>query len=207
MTEAELAQKFVSYLEGYDLYFEAPPHHVDIVAISGVKHIAIEVKLSLNFKVIEQAFHNKGWFHLSYAAVPRSKNGSFAHKICRDYGIGVLEYHPTYDNKYHVWEVVRPKWNKVGKIAAKYCFYQDYMKGSIPGSSGSDGAVVTAFKMTVQDLERYIRRHPGCSLNEALSNIDHHYSSFTGARSSIYSHLRTGVIKTIELRDRKLYLK
>jgi hypothetical protein len=205
MKETELAQKFVEYFSDFDLYFEAPPHHVDIVAISGPKYIAIEVKTSLNFKVIEQAVRNQGWFHLSYIAVPRPKDGHFQYKICQHFGVGVLTYYPSYSRGY-IQEQVKPRWNKVGDIAKKYCNYQDYMKQSVPGSSGSDGAIVTPFKMTVENLERYVKRHPGCTLKEALQNIDYHYTSFSGAKSSLYKWMREGVIDTVILIDGKLHL-
>ncbi len=58
MTEAELAQKFVEYLQDqYELYFEV--EGVDIVAKNGHILIAVEVKTSLNFRVIEQAYKSK----------------------------------------------------------------------------------------------------------------------------------------------------
>lgn len=207
MKEAELAQYFVEYFSDFDLYFEAPPHHVDIVAISGPKYIAIEVKTTLNFKVIEQAVRNRGWFHLSYIAVPRGRDRGFQYMVCKHFGVGVLVFHPYNRGSWRVWEEVRPVWNKVGDIAKKYCQYEEYMKKNIPGSSGSDGAVVTPFKMTVQDLTRYVTKHPGVSLKEALLNIDHHYTTFTGARSAIYAWMRRGVIDTIELKNGGLWPK
>lgn len=207
MSEAELAQKFVNHFIDYDLYFEAPPNHVDIVALAGKKRITIEVKKEFNFKVIEQAYRNTHWFHLSYVATVRPKDYGFREKLCRDYGIGVLYYNPRYMNLfYQVEESVRPVFHKVPHTLLTHVNYSDHMKLSIPGSSGSEGKVVTAFKMTVWELEKYVKRHKGCTLKEALSAIDHHYSSFQSARGSIYQYLANGVIDTICLTDGKLYL-
>jgi hypothetical protein len=209
MSESELAQYFVDYLDGFDLYFEAPPHHVDIVAISGKKRIAIEVKKQFNFKVIEQAYRNLSWFHLSYVATVPPKRAGFQEKICRDYGIGVLYFHERWLNfsTGAVDEAVTPKFNKISKMMLDYCQYDDYMKKSVPGSSGNEGKVVTAFKMTVWELEKYVKHHPGCSLKDAINGIDHHYSSFTGARSCIAKYIKDGVIDSIYMDQRKLYIK
>ena len=70
-------------------------------------------------------------------------------------------------------------------------------KENIPGATGSDGTTITAFKMTVDEMERYIQRHPGCTLKEMFSKIDHHYSSFSSARNSTYQWIRRGVVKNI----------
>jgi hypothetical protein len=207
MKETEIAQDVVEYLKDYDLYFEVMD--VDIIAKSGNILTSVEVKTSLNFKVIEQAFYNKNHFHYSYIAVPRSKNRSFAYQICRDYGIGVIElyYHKNYKNEvklYDIREVEKPKLNR--KAFNNHIRLTAEDKKSIPGASGKDGTTRTAFKITVEAIEEYVQRHPGCTIKDLFNNIDHHYSSLTSARGSMYTYLNNGVISSVRLIDGKLYL-
>ncbi len=207
MSETELAQHFVEYLSDFDLYFEAPPGRVDIVALSGKKRFAIEVKTTLNFKVIEQAYDNTKYFHLSYIAVPRVRHKTFAYKICADYGIGVLIcHHSRHYGTEKVEEVIKPRYNNIPKHYLNYGIYHDWMKKSKPGASGKSGEVMTAFKITVENLTNYVTRHPGCSIKDAINGIEHHYMSTSAAKSSIYQWLRSGVIDTVRLNDGKLNL-
>ena len=206
--ETDLAKYFVEYLSCYDLYFEvgALSGCVDIVALNGNIMMAYEVKTSLNFKVIEQAYGNKEAFHYSYICVPNARDNHFQLQICRDYGIGVLVFNKygRYDYHWEILERVKPQLNR--KAITKYNRLHEYMKGSVPGCASS-GDRVTPFKITVENMERFVRLHPGCSLKEMITGISHHYSSDRTGISSSYQWLRRGVIKTVELKDGKMYLK
>lgn len=205
MKEVELAKDVVKYLENYDLYFEVLD--MDIVAKSGNILTSVEVKTNLNFKVIEQAKRNKSYCHYSYIAIPYAKNRMFAYSICDNLGIGVLEIeYSKFNNKAYIRETVRPKVNRV--VISK--FIKSHLtpekKENVPGASGSDGTTITAFKMTLDRMEEYIERHPGCTFKELFDNIDHHYYSFTSARGSTYQWINKGVIKSIYVSNGKLYL-
>lgn len=95
MKETFLAQKFADYLSCYDLYFEVDYHRcIDIVAIDGKYSIAVEVKTTFNFKVLEQAIYNARNLSFSYIAVPKTKDDmEFQKKLCADYGIGLSLIH------------------------------------------------------------------------------------------------------------------
>lgn len=206
MRETELAQKFTDYLSCYDLYFEvnAGGGCVDIVAVTPTGlTIAYEVKTSLNFKVIEQAIHNKPFFNMSYIAVPYSRLLWIQEQICRDYGIGLVRYNPR-GYKHQIEEAIKPALNR--KAMTKYLRLHEYQKRSIPGTA-SNGERITPFKITVENIEEYVRRHPGCSMKEMIANIDHHYHRDSGAMTSIYKWINAGVIKGVSLIDRKLFLK
>lgn len=170
---------------------------IDFVVTDGLVKIAVEVKLNLNFKVIEQAYHNKYFSNYSYIAIKGQKNRSFGYQICEKLGIGVLEY-SEFGNT--VREVVKPVF-----LRGKSCIrLHDWQKKSI---SGSKNERMTAFSNTVWLMERYIKRHKDCSLNECLNNIDHHYENISSAKSSIYNWLKRGIIKNIYLKNGKLFLR
>ena len=208
MKETELAQKFVDYFSCYDLYFEVDYLScIDIVAINHPFSIAIEVKNAFNFKVFEQALDNVPHFNYSYIAVPVFKDWSIQKRLCKDYGIGLIVYcEHAYHKEDSIKILVPPKLNRRSntKLLERLC---DRNKLSKPGAKSGDGEKVTAFNVTVMNLEQYVQRRPGCSIKEAINNINHHYHSELSARSNIYQWIRTGVIKTIEIKDRKLFMK
>ena len=205
MKETELAEKFIDYLSCYDLYFEVASGGgcVDIVAVTPDNlMISYEVKTSLNFRVIEQAFYNKPFFHFSYIAVPWARGTRFQEMICRDYGIGILQYNPN-AWKGPVTQIVSPRLNR--KAIIKSTRLHEYQKRSIAGTA-SNGDRITPFKITVENMVTYVRRHPGCTMKEMFSEISHHYHSDSGAIASTYQWLRRGVINQVVLNNGKLYL-
>jgi len=208
MNEKELAQKFVHYLSDmFDLYFEVGT--MDIVGKSGKIVIAVEVKKHLNFKVIQQAYDNIRSCHYSYVAVPKSSadRNSFGMKICDKLGIGVLVYNDIYDSHgERVVEKVKPFFNRSPFVQyAKKLNANSWQKRAIPGAK--DGETITAFSVTLEYLEIYVRRHPGCEIKNALKDIDHHYGSLSSAKSCIVGYIDSGVIKTIRREGNRLYYK
>ena len=204
MKETEVAKHIVDYLSGFDLYFEVPFGDVDIVMKQDNIFTAIEVKVRLNFKVVEQAYMNVRNYNYSYIAVPNGKDRSFAYQICEHYGIGVLEVYFHNGKFSSVTEKIKPKFNR--KSLTKYIHLNDEMKKSIPGASGSDGTTRTAFKITLENIEEYVSRHSGCKIQEVFENINHHYYSISSAKNSIYKWIREGIIKSLYIDNGKLYL-
>lgn len=205
MKETELAQKFVEYLSDmYDLYFE-----VGLTDIVGKKDnivINVEVKKTLNFKVIQQAYNNIRSSHYSYIAVPRKSaiNNPFALIICEKFGIGVLLYDENFAYT-KVYEKVKPKLNRHAYTKYAKKLTEDSMyKRTTPGAKSGD--TITAFSVTVENLESYVSRHNGCAIKEALDNISHHYGSISSAKSSIISYIDRGIIKNIKREGNKLYI-
>ena len=209
MTEIELAKKFIDYLSCYDLYFEVDYGRcVDIVGISNNKSISVEVKTSFNFKVLEQAIDNKPKFSYSYIAVPFFKDSFFQQSLCKDYGIGLLVYK---EHAYHeediVAQIVAPKLNRNANIEKLLGRLHDWNKKSLAGSRSGDSTKITAFGVTVSNLKRYVQRHEGCLIKEAITGISHHYRSDELARSSIYVYINSGVIKDLYIEKKKIYTK
>lgn len=206
MKEVELAQKFVDYLSCFDLYFEVDYGSgcVDIVAFDGNISIAVEVKTTFSFKVFEQALANKPWYNYTYIAVPKFKDDYIQRRLCNDYGIGLLIYDTS--GYCSVMEVIKPKLNRVksDKLRSRL---REQNKRSLPGSKNGDSTKVTAFQITVENLVRYVERNPGKTLRQAIDDLSHHYSTNKAATSSLYQHIKSGVIKEIEIQDGKLFKK
>lgn len=203
--ETDLAQRFVEYLSCYDLYFEVGAGSmVDIVAVSGSIIMGYEVKTSFNFRVIEQAYRNIHWFNYSYVCVPYGRDHGFQYQICRDYGIGVLEWreYGSISPWSEIVEKVKPKLNRAP--IKDHVRLHEYQKRSIPGTSS--GGRITPFTITKENMVKYVSRHPGCTIKEMMNNISHHYHSTSGAIATTYQWLRRGIIKDIYLDKGKLYL-
>lgn len=199
MKETELAEKFINFFDdNFTIYCEVPANgFIDFVVVNGLVTIAVEVKTSLNFNVIEQAYKNINLFHYSYIAVPKPKNLHFGYEICRKLGIGVLTYTEEY-----IEEKIKPNFNR--KALYKFVRLEDYMKRSVAGSQNDR---ITPFKATIENMVKYIKRHPGCLLKDCLENIDYHWSNITSAKGCVYQWLQKGVIKDFYLDKGKLYLK
>ena len=198
MTEIELAEKFIAFFgPEYEIYKEVPGYGIiDIVAKSGPITIAVEVKVRLDFRVIEQAKNNMQYCTYSYIAVPASVRKSFGYQICRDYGIGVLSCRESCIN-----EEVIPKINRKRKYYLLHL--EEYMKRSVAGSRNDR---ITAFKATIERMTLYIKQHPGCTLKECLEKIDFHWGNIYSAKGSVYQWIRRGIITEFKLENGKLIL-
>ena len=209
MKETELAQKFVDYLSCYDLYFEVDYYRsVDIVALAEKYSIAVEVKTTFNFKVLEQAIENAKHFNFSYIACP-SFDGAIQLQLCRDYGIGLLIYNDkcSYRSEWGLREIVSPRLNrhaKLNHLKERLC---DRHKLSLPGSKSGDTTKITAFGVTRESAIRFVNRNAGCSMNELIKGITHHYSSDKAARANLYQWINTGVINELMIENKKVYLR
>ena len=203
MKETDLAQHFVNYFSCYELYFEVDYGRcVDIVAIAEKFAIAIEVKTSFNFKVLEQAIENKEMFHYSYIAVPKFKDPEFQKRLCRDYGIGLLVFDEQYKS---VKCIVPPKLNRKAYTKKLDKALHEYCKNSLPGSKNGDTMKITAFSITVDSLLFAVKRNPGKPLKSIIEMIDHHYSSDKTAVACIRQWLDKGIITCVKLENGKLY--
>lgn len=213
MTEAELALKFIDWLEGFDIYKEVPAGGIiDIVAVRDKWRLCVEVKMHLSFEVIWQAHSARRFGHYAYAAVPVKKWGLHPAqiKLCQHLGVGVLAYKdlPQYGynkGRGEIREVIAPALNRrPGRITL-----EDYMKRSVAGSQNER---ITAFGFFVEQLTdtvlRYARTETGMTIPEAWEKINYrHYGSLSGFKRSIADYCNGRVIKNVEYRDGKLFYK
>lgn len=200
MKESDLAQKFVDYLkDDYELFFEFMD--IDIYGKAKNHTIGIEVKTSLNFKVIQQAYQNIQCCNYSYIAIPEPKEIHFGFEICKMLGIGVLLYSEKYNS---VIQRIMPKLNRhVRKLGTPPLIH----KKAIPGTKSGDHGIKSPFMLSIINIENYVKRHKGCTIKEAIENTSWHWSNMASAKSCIANYIKNGVIKTIALKDGGLYFK
>lgn len=197
MTERDLAQKFVEYLkDSYDLFFEFMD--IDIYGKAKNHTVGIEVKTSLNFKVIQQAYQNIDCCNYSYVAVPKPKEIHFGFEFCKMLGIGVLVYSEEYNS---VYEKVKPKLNR----HARKLNPSEVYKKAIPGTKSGEHGIKSPFQISVENIEIYVKRHEGCTIKEAIENTTWHWSNMSSAKSCVANYIKSGVINSIELKNGKLF--
>lgn len=196
MKETELAEQFISYFgDEYEIFKEVPTTQgiVDFVAINSFR-TAIEVKVNLNFDVMEQAFRQKMYFHYCYAAVPEKKN-DFSKQICKMLGIGLLEC----SDFGRIHETVKPAFNRNPWPV----HFAEYMKRSVAGSQSNR---MTAFKATIELIVKELQWRDGQPLKDLISDVKHHWGSNTTAKNCIYQWCRKGVIKEFRIEGGKIFL-
>lgn len=203
-SEEELAKHFIDFFRDQDLYFEVPAAGIiDIVVKTGIITTAIEVKTSFNFSVLEQAIKNCNFANYSYVAVPKASlaTRNFQKKLCKDYGVGILEYNP---GKYttsagRVEELLKPRLNrKIYKLKL-----HEYHKESVAGSISNR---ITAFGNYVRMLKEYISCRPkGSPIDEVFRVGFVHYSSVYSFKSCLARHISDGTITGVRIEKGVIY--
>lgn len=223
--ETDLARPVVEWFKnlGFEVYQEVQIEYAgpraDIVAWDGTLLWIVEVKTSLSFAVIEQAFRWQHSAHRVSVAVPVSqgssrRRGALMQERClRREGIGLFRicldsYSGDWSNR--VRENIKAPLNRKARARGIVDRLQEEHKESCPAGSNG-GGYWTPFAATCRSLIEHVRKNPGCAMKEAIESINHHYASTSSARSALSHWLREGVIEGIEMRrnGRKLnlYLK
>jgi hypothetical protein len=196
LKETELAQHFINFFEGHEIFSEVKAYSViDFVAKKDNLTIGVEVKTSLNFKVIEQAYYNKSYFHQVYVAVP-FKQRDFSFKICKDYGIGILLYYPKSERAFVAVEPANVEPKQQVKL-------HEYNKMSVAGSQHDR---MTAFKWTLLKITEYLKDNDGAKLDTVVKNVKHHWHTNATALSCLRKYNRNGVLKDFRIEKGKVYL-
>ncbi len=191
MTEIELAKIIIYFFnDGYEIFCEV--FNVDIIATCKPIMISIEVKTSLNVKVVEQAYRNLNIYHYSYIAVPKPKQMNFLEKVCLDYGIGIIIYDEKSD---FVYIKTKPKLNRHVKYVEIDPIYKNFTAGA------KSGMTMTLFKLTIENIVRYLERNGDTKLNKLLSQDHYHYSNIGSAKSSLIKWCNNGLIKEFEIKN------
>lgn len=203
MKETDLAAIVVAHLRDleWDVHQEvggAYGARADIVAVRGPLLYVVETKTTLGLAVIEQA---QGWLHQANyisVAVPSGRKYSgeraCAERILRDWGIGLLTVSTVYETR--VVEEIAPRLcrripaERTSRLRGMLC---DATR-TYAQAGNNEGKFWSAFKATVDEVQRAVKAKPGLTTKELIGSIQHHYSSDSTARSVLLKWLRWGKI-------------
>ena len=211
--EQQVAATIVAWLtaEGWDVYQEVlvpGGSRADIVAVCGLLRWAIEVKTSLSLTVLDQAWQNTQYFHLSSYAVPAptrlphssTRSWRFAQDMAKRLGFGALRVLPERPRHSPILEDVTPRLNRrPGRVE----LHEGQKTAVQAGAAG--GGYWTHFMDTAQQLSKQVQWKPGIELRDAVKLITHHYASNPGACRRLSEMIQRGVIKDVRLEHSKLY--
>lgn len=211
MKETEIAKQVCDWLisQDWDVYQEIQCRCgiIDIVAINEPISWAIEVKTSLSLQLLNQIIKRRQIANFISIAVPNKcektiqKNHDLMSLMQRQYGLGVITVGSL------VYEHTPAQLCRVNTILNIRNDLKPQHKYWCEAGT-NQGGYFTEFALTKQRLIRYVTNNEGCTLKEAIEQIDTHYSSKTTAKSCISKYIRSGVIKEINAYGKplKLYL-
>lgn len=217
VSEATIAEGIITWLKesGHEVWEEVCPlkgsGRCDIVAKSNGIVWAIEVKNSLNFEVINQAYNWLFHAHKVSIAVPYCstwrKNNQIIRAILKQSGIGLILINKTWrytedfktKDLFEIIEEIKPHFNrKIDKILLNM-LQPELQKFGKAGTQSSD--YYTPFRMTCDNLKTFLRNHPNSTMKEIVNDIEHHYDSDSCAKASLMQWINKKVIDFIEVND------
>lgn len=156
----------------------AEVNDLDVVGKHGNVYIGIEMKTSLNFKVIEQAVNRKSLVDYMFILVPRPKNPHryFVLNWLKQLDIGLMYY----DDERHRRTIVIQHWGKRQRSSKRYKI-ADYINDEIHlvnvgGSKG--GETLTTYKLTIDKIKAHLYfSNDWQSIEDILSKVETHYSN------------------------------
>ncbi len=222
LAETDLGAALTAHLQswGWDCYPEAQVRHhsrrPDIAAVREGKLLIVELKTQLSFELISQAM---GWLqtaHFVAIGIPATKGfrtrdperDRFVRAFLSQHGIGIFTIKPS-RYKYeaaHVAEDLSPKMHRWAHPFAKKFMagLREDMKSNEAGAAR--GGHITEFKRTIQSLEFFVGRNPGCTLKAAIEGIPHHYASVSSARGALTKLIHLAKVRVVhEGRQLRLY--
>lgn len=180
--------------QGYTVFAEVAcmGRGVDVVAVKGNEHIAIELKMQFSSDVAWQARQAILHFDKSYVAFP-VKEARFFHQpdyyfkqreaVQRRYdnllsqGIGMLQVLPSG----FVYEEVEAKQQQpYRKLDLQHYIESDDDLGGVPYQKG-----VSEGYHELESIKKYVIDHPKANWREIYENVSNHYSSHTSLSGSM----------------------
>jgi len=148
----------------------------DVLALKGDLNIVVEMKTSLNFKVIEQAIARMPYGNYVYVAIPKPKNISqLAIKILKEHRIGLLLV-----DKYNKVERYLPaRFNRHAKRKKKIRErIRPYHASEIGGVKSGEGQ--TDYSVMIDNIKEFLfqQRHVNqgwISVDDILEHCDIYY--------------------------------
>lgn len=208
LKETDLSKPISNYFQSLfpdcEIFYEVKSYgsrKIDVVVRSKEQLIiSVELKLSLNLKVIYQAHTNTEFSHYTFIAIPKKSvmkiKKDFIISICRALNIGILIISNSYNEfktELYFHEIIEknPK-KKLKLLEGQKTFSQG-------GESG--GACYTQFKQTCEHIIKFLNTCEGksCEFDYLIDSIDHHYKNKTSAKSSLKKYIADGVVKGVKI--------
>ncbi len=216
-SEADLAEKIINFLErlswisykevsikGKGGGIRSDSYFIRKEGDEIVETMSLETKLNFSLKVIEQADKWKSHSSRCYICIPAPKRNQrktfqFGIKVCKQLNIGIFEVNMSNGS---VNELNTPTASKNYKLPPLY----EQQRSSIAGND--KGSFITAFKVTVINLDEYMQDKNDVELKILVSNIKHHYKNEKSAISTIQKYINDGIIKgySIKKEDKKIII-
>lgn len=157
----------------------------DVVGLCGPADIIVEMKTSLNFKVIEQAYRALKYGHYVYIAVPKPKGSHrfIYYEFLAPKGIGLIyvgENWLTMDDSY-VAEISH--YAKFNHLVVKRYKTQKYLRTQITewsdknvgGSKG--GETITDYSETIRKVKEFLTVNGWSTIQQILDHCETHYAN------------------------------
>ena len=203
MKETDIAAGVIRWLRDlkWETYQEVSPRggkRADIVAVMNGRTWVIETKTTFSFDVIKQALWWKPYANWVSLAVPYGR-GSSGHglqeKVLKVFDLGLITWSDHGDG---VHEELAPVLQR--KLASPMLLkhiheHGHHLKDQEGGMSG--GGYWTPFKHTCHHLADYVAAHQGCSLKDAMLNIQHHYKRSSTATTMMSVNIKSGFVPGI----------
>ena len=167
--------------QGFSVYPEIPLLYscIDIVAIKDNIIIAIEMKMSLSKKVVQQAWTHKIFSNYVYVAIPTNPKNSSISK-CIKYNLGIIRV------KNDIVKILKeaPKNDKFygnyRQQLIKRCLKSDNKIAGLPVVKGV-GPRIDCKKR----VKEYLKNNPNASWKKIYENVPNHYCNHNSMRSAL----------------------
>lgn len=186
----------------------------DVLGLCSSVDIIVEMKTSLNFKVMEQAHERKSKGHYVYIAVPQPKQNHSYYQInlLKQEGIGLI--YVNVDGRIPITVVVKPKINR--HLNRRYSIRKDikeYHKTQIGGVKS--GETVTDYSVTIRNIKEFLyqmsyrkKKSDGwVTVVEILEGCETHYANpKASVQSTLQAHWNSDWCET-KIENRKRYFR
>ncbi|MCT1389826.1 hypothetical protein M4D76_16140 [Peribacillus frigoritolerans] len=149
----------------------------DVLGIHGPANIIVEMKKSLNFKVIEQAIDRRFYGHYMFVAVPKPKSISrLAVSILKQHKIGLLLVDESGVRKHLPARYNRDIF-RLTNIREKIKPYHETQVGGVKSGEGK-----TDYSVTIENIKTFLKRKSisndgWVSIDEILDRCETHYAN------------------------------
>lgn len=152
---------------------------LDVVGQHGNVYIGIEMKTSMNFKVIEQAERRKHLVDYMFILVPKPKthHSQMILDWLKHLGLGLIYYDEKerYTNKVSIYF-----WGKRQRNSkrSRISDYIDEKLDSLNVGGVKGGETITPYKNTIDKIKHLLHRNKdGLTIDEILSQVQTHYTA------------------------------